>query len=128
MSRTIGFNLNGRDVTLDSDGKRTLLWVLRTEFALTGTKYGCGEGYCGACTVIVEGKAVRSCLTLLENVADKAVLTIEGLARNGELHTLQQAFNAIFDATGVRLFRLPMTPDRIWAAIDERKAARLPDV
>jgi nicotinate dehydrogenase subunit A len=92
MRRTIGFNLNGRDVTLDIDGKRTLLWVLRTEFALTGTKYGCGEGYCGACTVIVEGKAVRSCLTPLENVADKAVLTIEGLAHNGELHPLQQAF------------------------------------
>jgi aerobic-type carbon monoxide dehydrogenase small subunit (CoxS/CutS family) len=88
----IGFNLNGRDVTLDIDGKRTLLWVLRTEFALTGTKYGCGEGYCGACTVIVEGKAVRSCLTSLENVAGKAVLTVEGLARNGELHPLQQAF------------------------------------
>lgn len=92
MTRMIGFNLNGRDVTLDIDGKRTLLWVLRTEFALTGTKYGCGEGYCGACTVIVEGKAVRSCLTSLENVAGKAVLTVEGLARNGELHPLQQAF------------------------------------
>jgi aerobic-type carbon monoxide dehydrogenase small subunit (CoxS/CutS family) len=92
MRRTISFSLNGRDVTLDIDGKRTLLWVLRTEFALTGTKYGCGEGYCGACTVIVEGKAVRSCLAALENVAGKAVLTIEGLARNGELHPLQQAF------------------------------------
>jgi len=92
VTRMIGFNLNGRDVTLDIDGKRTLLWVLRTEFALTGTKYGCGEGYCGACTVIVEGKAVRSCLTSLENVAGKAVLTVEGLARNGELHPLQQAF------------------------------------
>jgi nicotinate dehydrogenase subunit A len=92
MRRKIGFNLNGRDVTLDTDDKRTLLWVLRTEFVLTGTKYGCGEGYCGACTVIVEGRAVRSCVTPLENVADKTVLTIEGLARNGELHPLQQAF------------------------------------
>jgi nicotinate dehydrogenase subunit A len=92
VRRKIGFNLNGRDVTLDTDDKRTLLWVLRTEFVLTGTKYGCGEGYCGACTVIVEGRAVRSCVTPLGNVADKAVLTIEGLARNGELHPLQQAF------------------------------------
>jgi aerobic-type carbon monoxide dehydrogenase small subunit (CoxS/CutS family) len=65
---------------------------LRTEFALTGTKYGCGQGFCGACTVIVDGREVRSCLTPLKDVAGKQVITIEGLARNGKLHPLQQAF------------------------------------
>jgi aerobic-type carbon monoxide dehydrogenase small subunit (CoxS/CutS family) len=92
MKGPISFTLNGRGVTLNTEGDRTLLWVLRTDFALTGTKYGCGEGFCGACTVIVEGNAVRSCLTLLKDVASKQVLTIEGLARDGELHPLQQAF------------------------------------
>jgi aerobic-type carbon monoxide dehydrogenase small subunit (CoxS/CutS family) len=66
--------------------------VLRTELGLTGTKYGCGEGLCGACTVTVDGKAVRSCRTPVRNVAGKAVVTIEGLARDGKLHPLQQAF------------------------------------
>ena len=69
-----------------------LLGVLRTDLELTGTKYGCGEGQCGACTVIVAGKAVRSCLTALKQVAGKQVVTIEGLAGNGKLHPLQQAF------------------------------------
>jgi aerobic-type carbon monoxide dehydrogenase small subunit (CoxS/CutS family) len=92
MKHPIRFELNGRRVALNANGDRTLLWVLRTDLALTGTKYGCGEGFCGACTVIVEGKAVRSCLTHLKDVAGKSVLTIEGLARHGELHPLQQAF------------------------------------
>jgi nicotinate dehydrogenase subunit A len=92
MKRSIRFGLNGRDITLNTDVERTLLWVLRTDLALTGTKYGCGQGFCGACTVIVEGKAVRSCLTSLKDIAGKDVLTIEGLARNGEMHPLQQAF------------------------------------
>jgi nicotinate dehydrogenase subunit A len=92
MKGPISFTLNGRGVTLNTEDDRTLLWVLRTDFALTGTKYGCGEGFCGACTVIVGGKAVRSCLTLLKDVASKEVLTIEGLAHDGELHPLQQAF------------------------------------
>jgi len=92
MKGPISFTLNGRGVTLNTEDDRTLLWVLRTDFALTGTKYGCGEGFCGACTVIVGGNAVRSCLTLLKDVASKEVLTIEGLAHDGELHPLQQAF------------------------------------
>jgi aerobic-type carbon monoxide dehydrogenase small subunit (CoxS/CutS family) len=92
VKRSIRFGLNGRSVTLDTDDERTLLWVLRTDLALTGTKYGCGQGFCGACTVLVEGKAVRSCLTSLKDIAGKEVLTIEGLAHNGELHPLQQAF------------------------------------
>lgn len=92
MKRSIRFVLNGHPVTLDTDDDRTLLWVLRTDLALTGTKYGCGEGVCGACTVIVGDQAVRSCLTPLKNIQGKEVLTIEGLARDGKLHPLQQAF------------------------------------
>jgi aerobic-type carbon monoxide dehydrogenase small subunit (CoxS/CutS family) len=69
-----------------------LLWVLRYDLGLTGTKYGCGEGLCGACTVIVSGKAERSCVLEMKAVAGKKVTTIEGLATNGELHPLQKAF------------------------------------
>jgi nicotinate dehydrogenase subunit A len=90
--RSIEFDLNGQRVSLHTDARRTLLWVLRTDLALTGTKYGCGQGSCGACTVIVNGEAVRSCLTPLKDVAGKQVLTIEGLSRDGKLHPLQQAF------------------------------------
>ena len=90
--RSIQFDLNGKQVSLQTDELRTLLWVLRSDFALTGAKYGCGQGYCGACTVIVDGKPVRSCLMSLKDVAGKQVRTIEGLAHNGELHPLQQAF------------------------------------
>ncbi|MGA8862781.1 MAG: (2Fe-2S)-binding protein [Gallionella sp.] len=92
MKRSIRFVLNGHPVTLDTDDDRTLLWVLRTDLELTGTKYGCGEGVCGACTVIVGDRTVRSCLTPLKNIQGKEVLTIEGLARDGKLHPLQQAF------------------------------------
>jgi aerobic-type carbon monoxide dehydrogenase small subunit (CoxS/CutS family) len=92
MKRSIRFRLNGQPVALDTDDDRMLLWVLRTDLELTGTKYGCGEGLCGACTVIVDGKAVRSCKTSLKKVAGKEIVTIEGLARDGKLHPLQQAF------------------------------------
>lgn len=92
MQRSIRFDLNGKSVSLDTDDARMLLWVLRTDLELTGTKYGCGEGLCGACTVTVGGKAVRSCKTSLRNVAGKDVVTIEGLGRAGKLHPLQQAF------------------------------------
>ena len=92
MKRSIRFGLNGQSITLDTDDDRSLLWVLRTDLELTGTKYGCGEGICGACTVIVGGKAVRSCMTSLKNIQGKEVVTIEGLARDGKLHPLQQAF------------------------------------
>jgi aerobic-type carbon monoxide dehydrogenase small subunit (CoxS/CutS family) len=92
MKTSIRFRLNGKPTTLDTDGERTLLWVLRTDLELTGTKYGCGTGLCGACTVIVDGKAVRSCQTPLKEVENHEVLTIEGLARDGKLHPLQQAF------------------------------------
>jgi aerobic-type carbon monoxide dehydrogenase small subunit (CoxS/CutS family) len=92
MKTSIQFQLNGQPATLDTDDDRKLLWVLRTDFGLTGTKYGCGEGLCGACTVTLDGKAVRSCRTPIRNIAGKAVVTIEGLARDGKLHPLQQAF------------------------------------
>jgi aerobic-type carbon monoxide dehydrogenase small subunit (CoxS/CutS family) len=92
MSETIRFTLNGKPVTLETDGDRTLLWVLRTDLGLTGTKYGCGVGLCGACTVAVDGEAARSCLTSLGAVQGREVTTIEGLAQNGDLHPLQEAF------------------------------------
>ena len=92
MPDSIRFRLNGRPTTLEGDGQRRLLWVLRTDLELTGTKYGCGIGLCGACTVVVDGQAVRSCQTSLQAVQGKEVLTIEGLAREGRLHPLQQAF------------------------------------
>lgn len=92
MIEKISFTLNGKPTELTVDGERMLLWVLRSELGLTGTKYGCGIGVCGACTVILEGKAVRSCQVPVKAVAGKKVVTIEGLAENGELHPLQAAF------------------------------------
>ena len=92
MSEPIRFQLNGRPVSVATDGDRMLLWVLRTDLELTGTKYGCGEGVCGSCTVAVDGKAMRSCQTSLASVAGKHVVTIEGLEKDGHLHPLQQAF------------------------------------
>jgi nicotinate dehydrogenase subunit A len=92
MAETIEFTLNGQSVTVTTDGRRPLLWVLRTDLGLTGTKYGCGQAICGACTVLVDNKALRSCVQPVRNVAGKEVLTIEGLSRNGELHPLQKAF------------------------------------
>ena len=92
MPDTIAFKLNDQPLRLETDGERSLLWVLRTDLGLTGTKYGCGEGHCGACTVLVNNVATRSCLLKVKNVADKEVVTIEGLARNGQLHPVQKAF------------------------------------
>jgi aerobic-type carbon monoxide dehydrogenase small subunit (CoxS/CutS family) len=84
--------LNGQPKRLTIDRKRMLLWVLRTDFDLTGAKYGCGEGICGACTVLINNEAVRSCQLPVEEVNGKEIVTIEGLARNGRLHPLQEAF------------------------------------
>ena len=92
MRKTIHFKLNGQPKSLTLDRERMLLWVLRTDFGLTGTKYGCGEGFCGACTVLVNNEAARSCQFPVEDVHGKEILTIEGLARNGRLHPLQEAF------------------------------------
>ena len=94
MSESIAFKLNGQPVRLSVDGERTLLWVLRTDLGLTGTKFGCGEGHCGSCTVLLDGTAVRACLQKVRDVKDKEVVTIEGLEREGKLHPLQEAFLA----------------------------------
>ena len=94
MNKTLRFRLNGRPAELDIDDEHSLLWALRTQLELTGTKYGCGEGLCGACTVLVDGKAVRSCITPVKAVSGKEVLTVEGLARGDVLHPLQHAFIA----------------------------------
>ena len=92
MKEKIEFTLNEKSVQIDQDSTRMLLWVLRTDFGLTGTKYGCGQNYCGACTVLVDNEAVRSCQIKLKDVQSKSVTTVEGLAKNGRLHPLQQAF------------------------------------
>lgn len=86
------FTVNGQPVSLSVDTEKPLLWVLREDLSLTGTKYGCGIGNCGACTVIIDGKASRSCTLAVGKVAGKDVITIEGLAENGERHPLQQAW------------------------------------
>ena len=92
MPDTISFRLNGRPVSLRTEPDRPLLWILRTDLALTGAKFGCGEGYCGACTVLVNQHAMRACSLLARDVRDKEVTTIEGLAPDGALHPVQQAF------------------------------------
>ena len=92
MEQTIQFRLNGRPTHLTVEGDRLLLWVLRTELGLTGTKYGCGISLCGACTVIVNKEAVRSCQIPMKDVQGKEVITIEGLSQGGNLHPLQKAF------------------------------------
>ena len=102
MDATITFTVNGRQQTVTADPQRPLLEVLREELQLTGTKYGCGEGRCGACTVLIDGKRARSCITPAAAVAGKDVLTIEGLAppgpppaaEGGALHPVQAAFLA----------------------------------
>ncbi|MFH1765708.1 MAG: 2Fe-2S iron-sulfur cluster-binding protein, partial [Gemmatimonadota bacterium] len=92
VKETISFTLNGEAVRLETDADRRLLWVLRTDLEKTGTKYGCGAGLCGSCTVLVDGVAVRSCITNLDFVQGKTVTTIEGLVADGELHPLQREF------------------------------------
>ncbi len=92
MEGTYQFKLNNRPVSVNSDGERMLLWILRTDLGLTGTKYGCGENQCGTCTVLVNKEAIRSCQYPVKNVAGKEVITIDGLEQNGKLHPLQKAF------------------------------------
>lgn len=92
MKENIAFELNGKKVNVEVDKEQFLLWVLRTHFNLTGTKYGCGMGYCGSCTVLMDDDPVLACSIMMEDVAGTRITTIEGLATNGELHPVQQAF------------------------------------
>jgi aerobic-type carbon monoxide dehydrogenase small subunit (CoxS/CutS family) len=92
MEKKISFTLNGKKTEVQIDETQTLLWVLRNHFELTGTKFGCGSGYCGSCTVLIDNEAVRSCSLSVGDVAGKKVVTIEGLAKDGKLHPVQQAF------------------------------------
>ncbi len=92
MKEAITFRLNGKPTKLEVEGDRMLLWVLRTDLGLTGTKFGCGENICGACTVVVGKEAVRSCQVPVRDIRGKDVITIEGLARDGKLHPLQEKF------------------------------------
>jgi len=92
MKETINFRLNGKSTSLEVEGDRSLLWVLRTDLGLTGTKFGCGASLCGACTVVVGKEAVRSCQFPIKDVRSKDVTTIEGLAKDGKLHPLQEKF------------------------------------
>jgi aerobic-type carbon monoxide dehydrogenase small subunit (CoxS/CutS family) len=94
MKVTVQFTLNGKAQSLSTESQRTLLEVLREDLDLTGTKYGCGEGQCRACTVLIDGSPVRSCLTDITEAAGRKVETIEGLSGEGALHPVQEAFIA----------------------------------
>jgi aerobic-type carbon monoxide dehydrogenase small subunit (CoxS/CutS family) len=131
MEETISFHLNGKSSEIKIDPTETLLWVLRNHFGLTGTKYGCGMGFCGACTVLIDNVPERSCTVAVGDVKGKTVVTIEGLAKDGELHPLQKAFvehdamqcgyctpGMIMNATGLLLQNPDPTPDQIKEGMD----------
>lgn len=92
MEKTFNFKLNGKMVRLTTSPDRMLLWILRSDLSFTGTKYSCGEGFCGACTVLVDNEPVLSCQYPIQDIEGKEVLTIEGLQKNGNLHPIQEAF------------------------------------
>jgi aerobic-type carbon monoxide dehydrogenase small subunit (CoxS/CutS family) len=92
MARVNTLNVNGKKMPVDVDSVVSLLGVLRNDLGLTGSKYGCGEGQCGACTVLLDGQPVRSCITQVGRAAGKQITTIEGLEKDGKLHPLQEAF------------------------------------
>lgn len=92
MEATIQFKVNGSARQVTTDRRRRLLDVLREDLGLTGSRFGCGEGQCGACTVLIDGKASRSCITPIASVEGKSVTTVEGLSADGQLHPVQQAF------------------------------------
>jgi aerobic-type carbon monoxide dehydrogenase small subunit (CoxS/CutS family) len=92
MEENITFTVNDKSVSTTTDPNRMLLWVLRSDLAITGPKYGCGKGLCGACTVMLGDKAIRSCITPVRSVIGREIMTVEGLAKNGKLHPLQEAF------------------------------------
>jgi aerobic-type carbon monoxide dehydrogenase small subunit (CoxS/CutS family) len=92
MKEKIKFSLNGKPIEMETDTSQILLWVLRTDLGLTGTKFGCGVGFCGACTILVDGVAQRSCGMAVKEIEGKKVVTIEGLAEGEKLHPVQKAF------------------------------------
>jgi len=92
MDKTITFTVNGQARTVTTDSERPLLHVLREDLQLTGTKYGCGEGQCHACTVLINGQSTPSCITPVRNADQQSILTIEGLAQGERLHPVQEAF------------------------------------
>jgi len=132
MIETLAFTLNGKPTSLQVDGERKLLWVLRGELGLTGTKSGCGAALCGACTVVVDREPVRSCQVAMADLRGKQVTTIEGLARDGKLHPLQELFiehggmqcgfctsGMIMNAYGMLLQNPHLTRDQIVAGMDD---------
>jgi carbon-monoxide dehydrogenase small subunit len=129
---TVQFELNGSPVSVEVHEDEPLLWVLRDKLELTGTKFGCGSGFCGSCTVILNGEAVRSCTIAASEAAGSSVLTIEGLARNGSLHPLQEEFmkhdalqcgyctpGMIMNAYGLLLSNPEPTREEVIIAMDE---------
>lgn len=129
---TIQFKLNGRPTSLEVDGERKLLWVLRGDLGLTGTKFGCGASLCGACTVVVDKEPVRSCQLAMKDVRGREVITIEGLAQGGRLHPLQEQFieqgamqcgfctpGMIMNAYGMLLKNPSLSRDQIVAGMDD---------
>jgi aerobic-type carbon monoxide dehydrogenase small subunit (CoxS/CutS family) len=132
MEKTISFQLNGKATVTRLDPSLTLLWVLRNHFGLTGTKYGCGIGFCGSCTVLIDQEPVRSCNLALSEVEGKSVVTIEGLAKDGKMHPVQKAFvehdalqcgfctpGMIMNATGMLLKNPSPTTQEIKAGMEE---------
>ena len=130
--KTVQFELNGKSVSVSANEDEPLLWVIRQQQGLTGTKFGCGEGFCGSCTVIMNGEAVRSCTLPAIEAAGTKVLTIEGLSSNGKLHPLQEEFvkndalqcgfctpGMIMNAYGLLLKNPEPTHEEVVIAMDE---------
>jgi len=130
--KTVQFELNGKTVSVSANEDEPLLWVIRQQLGLTGTKFGCGSGFCGSCTVIMNGEAVRSCTLPAIEAAGTEVLTIEGLSSNGNLHPLQEEFvksdalqcgfctpGMIMNAFGLLLKNPEPTNEEVVIAMDE---------
>jgi len=130
--KTVQFKLNGSPVSVDANEDESLLWVIRQQLGLNGTKFGCGSGFCGSCTVIMNGEAVRSCTLPAIEAAESKVLTIEGLSSNGKLHPLQEEFvkndalqcgfctpGMIMNAYGLLLNNPEPTHEEVIIAMDE---------
>jgi carbon-monoxide dehydrogenase small subunit len=132
MKQNVSFNLNGKPVEVEVSGEESLLTIIRTYLDHTGTKYGCGMGHCGSCTVLIDKEPVRSCMIYAEDVAGKEITTIEGLAKGEELHPVQKAFvkhdalqcgyctpGMIMNATGLLLKKPDMTREEIIEGMEE---------